>query len=418
MPNLPWSDENVKTNLLVIARLRIDDKLSVLKAGANPGVAEFQNLGKGHRGLRAVFSIQKGGFFSKTHQRKERRKKGEDILEDRQYFIPLVQIFTNARTLWLAGAGEIELAHIKNAYAGLLNLQKTYLDENDEQRFQKMMRINQAISQLIPQEHEKHNCIIVKEGAQVLNLFQYKKVLPNLEDTLKGFLDLSSNSMAGSEQGVGTAWGTQLIVTAEVINSVISVVPTMFRLTGPTTLPTLNAPYTRHGLGVCKQFPTDWHRKPPIVDGTAMARNWGALKKLFIKLGGDEGMLMLVSQLTCQAGLESIPQSLLTYRSQGAQNRMAPDWVLFYNGKFYAPASVERNLYIDTQTRIVEMKLVMKFPVLFSTRRKEDQGSPMRCEIVAGGEMSITMTLIVTLQRKGNRINLNLTKAELDITGL
>ena len=88
MAQLPWDDENVKANLEVLARLKPGNTLSVLKKGASPSESMFANLGKGGRGLRAVFDIQKGGFFLKRHQKSEREKKGEDILNDSQYLVP------------------------------------------------------------------------------------------------------------------------------------------------------------------------------------------------------------------------------------------------------------------------------------------------------------------------------------------
>jgi hypothetical protein len=415
---LPWDDENVLPNLRVIASLRVDDKLSVLKRGANPGMPAFTNIGKGGRSLRAIFARQKGGFWFKKHQRKERAKKGEDILNDLQYFIPLTSIFRRAKELWLASQQDIELLHIRNAYGGLANLQKTYMDEEDEARFQKMIFINQAIASLIPKEYDRYNCIIVQEGTQVLNLFNYAKVFPNLERTLLEYLNLTGNAYAGNEQGLGVPPGQNaLTVTQLDITNVIGAVPEMFRHTAATTLPTLNAPYTRQGMGICQQFTTDWLRGQPLVDGTPMARNWNALKDLFIRLGGDEGMLFLVSQLACQAGLEALPQSLLTYRSQQAQNTMQPDWVLFYQGKFWTPGAVARTLSINTQLSIIEMKLVMEFnTIFFQAETKEDQPNwSVDPEVEA--PLTAKITIIVKLERKGNRIDMKFSKVELEAFG-
>src|SRR5689334_12426283 len=115
---LPWDQQHLATNLATLARLRRGDHLSVLKEGENTDV---DNYTQGDRGLRSEFKIQ-----SQITQSFVRSKKGESILEDRQYLIPLTTLFAEAVAAWSRSMAGITGARIMTAIRGLENLRQTY----------------------------------------------------------------------------------------------------------------------------------------------------------------------------------------------------------------------------------------------------------------------------------------------------
>ena len=249
---LPWDDVNVGPNLITLSRLRVGDKLSVLSSNANPGLAQFQNLGKGNRGLRHRFDVQRGGFW-KLKQALERGKKGENILVDNQYLTPISNIFDRARALFIAGQQGIQLTAIRNAYNGIGNMLMTYRNENDNASIMKVISIQQLISPMIPTEGDR-NIIVLRRGSQTLDLFQYTRIWPDLNQTVTQFLDVSNNAGVNTDQGIGNVPLTALNVTQGIIQQVILETPEMFRTIERTTLPTMNAPYARQGLAFARNF--------------------------------------------------------------------------------------------------------------------------------------------------------------------
>ena len=360
MPNLPWDDENVAPNLLTLSRLRSGDKLSVLSSSANPGLAQFENLGEGNRGLRARFDIQRGGI-SKLKQKWERSKKGEDILIDNQYLIPLRNLFTRARALFIAGQRGISLINIQNAYNGLSNMVMTFQRDNDSRRGMKMIAIQQVLSPLIPSERDRE-VIALKRGSQLHNVFLYTRIWPNLNNTALEFLNMDNNATGRTEQGVGETLSTlNPNVTLGDITDVIDEMPEMFRLTQATTLPTLTAPYTRQGLGVCRQFIRDLDGRPPNLNGTPMKRTWEGLRDLLIELRGDEGMFFLVSQLCSQHGLPAFPVYFFKYRYHHNKTNGPlgyDEYVFFYDGIHWCPIrSSDQRTFIDTTQREITIRV-------------------------------------------------------------
>lgn len=412
MPNVPWDDANVAPNLLTLSRLRSGDKLSVLSSTANPGLPQFQNLGNA-RGLRNRFAIQKGGFFKLT-QAIERTKKGENILDDNQYLIPLRNLFTRAKALFIANQPGIQLLAIKNAYNGLSNMLMTYQREKNSQGAMKIIAIQQILSPLIPKEGDR-NVIVLRRGYQAINLFQYTAIWPNLNNTVLQFLNLDNNALARTEQGLGSPPQSTRTVTPEVIQQVILETPAIFRTTQATTLPTLTAPYVRQGLGVCKQFPIDWLRSPPIVDGVLMGLEWDDLRKLFVALKNDEGMFFLVSQLCCQVGMEAIPSLLFGHRNQqNVTNGGRLEFVFYYNDLFWYPNKASnREKYITTTKKEIEIKVVTLLDGMFFS---SETMVPDQMNIVMKTPFSLSVTSIVALRRKANAISMRLVKYDVGAT--
>ncbi len=419
---LPWDDVNVGPNLLTLSRLRSGDKLSVLSSNANPGVAQFQNLGKGNRGLRHRFDIQKGGFW-KLKQALERGKKGENILEDNQYLTPISRIFDRARALFIAGQQGIQLTAIKNAYNGIGNMLMTYKNENDNAAVMKVIAIQQLISPMIPTEGDR-NVIVLRRGSQILDLFQYARIWPDLNGTVIQFLDVSTNANVNTDEGIGVVPLTALNVTQGVIQQVILETPAMFRISERTILPTMTASYVRQGLGVCKQFLQDWLRHPPILDGEEMGRNWGDLRKLFMALASDEGMFFLVSQLTCQAGVESLHSSIFGHRNrQNHRNGGLWESSLFYNDYYWFPViTTSRDTHINTQSEDIEIKVVssslppMNKCTAMNTHPLTGQPPPVIDMSTSPPVQSVKTTIAVSLRRRSDRITMRLTKFSVEAT--
>ena len=57
----------------------------------------------------------------------------------------------------------------------------------------------------------------------------------------------------------------------------------------------------------------------------------------------------------------------------------------------------------------------MSHAVFTTTANKDDMPNPMNCELVMEGKMKVTTTLIVKLQRKGNRIDMKFTTVQLEV---
>ncbi len=412
MPNLPWEDENVRLNLLTLARLKSGDKLSVLKSGATPSDIQFQNIGKGNRSLRKLFDIQKGGFF-KLKQTLERNKKGENILVDQQYLIPLTNIFTRARALFLAGQQGVQLLNTKNAYNGVAMLQLTYQRENDTRRAMKVMTILQALSPLIPKESDR-NVIVLKTGFQTLNLFKYTSIWPNLNNTFLQMSNFDTNALARNEQGLGTPPQTQLNVTQAEIQQVILDTPDLFRDTQATVLPTLSLPYTRQALGICQQFPADWLRHPPIVDGVEMGLTWADLRELFVALKHDEGMFFLVSQLCSQVGMEAFPSLLFGHRNAQNLTGGTLEFVFYYNDLYWYPnRASDRKKYLTTTKKAIEIKVETWLRGMYF---KSETIEPVQMNLEVTPPFELKVTSVITLQRSGNAITMTLMKMEVEAT--
>ena len=414
MPNLPWEDANLRPNLVTLGRLKIGDKLSVLKKGATPSDPQFQNIGTGNRSLRKRFDIQKGGILGKLKQKAERKKKGEDILVDVQYLIPLTHLFTAARTLFIANQGGIQLADIKKAYNGIARLQMTHQKEGDSNRVLKVMAILRTLSPLIPRISDRSNIIALKKGSQVINLFNYKAIWPNLNNTLVQLSNLDNNSDGRTEQAIGTPPQTLLNVTQQVIQQVILETPEQFRHTHATQLPTLTQPYTRQAVGVCRQFPADWLRHPPKINGVLMGLGWNDLRKLFVELRHDEGMFFLVSQLLSQVGLEALPSFLFGHRNAANMNRGRLEFVFYYNDLYWYPNQAsDRSKHVTTSQKAIELKVETR---LRGNYFWSPTPVPEGMNLNQTPPFSLKATNTVALRRSGNAIAMTLKKAQVEAT--
>ncbi len=339
---LPWDEANVPRNLKVIASLRSGDKLSVLKKGANP--TYFSNLGKKGRGLREIFDRQQGGFWA-GKRGLERSRKGETLLQDKQYLIPLVSIFQAAVRMWHQGQG-VQPLDIANAFRGLERMKSTYLKSSLQHR-QKMQQILSTINPLIPRVGASR-CIPIKKGKTV-NLLKQKE-LAGIKTFFAGFLNSPDNAGFSQEQNATNTELQSVFGTAQPSQA------------APTRIPTNGGmQYTRQMLGVCRQFIMDNHRNPGWLGKNRLPKNGvDSTKALYQALSGDEAMLFLVSQLVNQAGIEALISDVLTYRTPETKRYQKFDWLLSAsNFKMLPIAWHEHQIYITVHKHTVEITSIM-----------------------------------------------------------
>ncbi len=340
---LPWDEASVPRNLKVIASLRSGDKLSVLKKGTHP--TNYSNLGKGGRGLREIFDRQQGGFWA-GKRGLERSKKGETLLEDKQYFIPLVSIFQAAVRMWHEGQG-VQPLDIANAYRGLERMKSTYRKSSLQHR-QKMHQILTTINPMIPRVGASR-CIPIKKGRTV-NLLKQKE-LAGMENFFAGFLNSPDNAGFSQEQE-GTAGQLRSIFGTDQQSQA-----------SPTRIPTNGGmQYTRQKLGVCRQFIMDNHRNPGWLGKNRLPPDGVAsTKTLYQALSEDEAMLFLVSQLVNQAGIEALISDVLTYRAPDTKQYEKYDWLFSASNLKILPIAWQNHpIYITLHKHWLEVTSIMK----------------------------------------------------------
>jgi hypothetical protein len=349
MTDMPWDDDHLRNNLEVLARLQPGNELSVLKDGAIPREVPFRDLGKRNRGLRHDFKIRTGGLFG-LKKKSSRTKKGEDLLEDMQYAVPLGLLFGHARTALDGRRLGITAAHLRKAHRGLRNLVKTYSswDVAYQAKVQQILQVTAA--------HLPGFAVIDIKGRGTTELLRRY-----------AFMDLSREIIAKIDFTGDDAGGTEAKMSQYALRNVYG------RDRGRTTtaIPTENQPntnnpanYCRQRSGICVGAFKDWKReglmlngermKLPDVDSMDTLSNdcRHKLLEIYTALGYDEAMLYVTSQLVQQGGLPFLISYLLSGRQRAGGQRQ-PFNSFSVNGFGIVPSEPRPDYSVDVDGGVV-----------------------------------------------------------------
>ncbi len=320
---LPWEQPHRAANLKTLGRLRRGDHLSVLKEGQNTD-ADNYDYALGNRGLRDEFKIQ-----HQITQSFVRSKKGESILVDEQYLIPLTNLFAAAVTAWSRNENGITGALIKNAVRGLENLRQTYTGE----RRAKMDEILDQVRRLVG-------------GIRVAGVFfdpgdhqtiRGEEQFPGMRERIIELVPLGFND---------TNMQQELAVDAQFLNAAFgrNLAPQI-----PTILPIAGGPYyRRRASGVCKQFDTDSNRELASLNGRFIKCNPRDIRSLHEFLGRDDGLLFAVSQIATQSCIPGIPTFLF---NMGGRERNRNVALIQTGDHWIIPGQDQQNPYERGNTR-------------------------------------------------------------------
>ena len=343
MSGLPWDDRNVRPNLITLSRLQKGDKLSVLKKGAVPNDRELQNLGKGGRGLRELFDIQRGGWKHRLSQARERKRKGESLIEDKQYLIPLTKLFVKAYSLWYAHRERIEWTTIQAAFYGLKTMRQTYSSGEGNRKINEIIR---NVQPLIPMRGESRGTIELRY-VQDINLLT-QSALGDAEKSIYEFLDASENK--GLRQEAEDLYSNTQLKAEEIYGTDGP------SISEPTKLPTNpKVPYTRKKLGMCITGVKDWKRRAPLFNGKRISFTNEGMKMVLEELDNDEAMLFLISQLVCQGGLEALMQLFMIYKTPANFKAGRVELAFHCQGKRIQPLKINHDYWISTNQYWVEV---------------------------------------------------------------
>lgn len=331
---LPWDDGHIRYNLELLAQLTEGKKLSVLKSGARPGIEMFEDIGRKGRSLRERFQIQ-----SKLKAKFERKKKGESILIEAQYRIPLSMLFAHASSNYQNRLNGITKRHLHRAYAGLQQLALTY--HSNIPKRNEMAIILQSTGTNLPDL----NGIELKASRRfdMLNMREFH----GLKNDVYSILNYNDNDSTKNEQDAKSLQQRTIYGIAGASRAI------------PTIIPTLpSEPYRRRKLGICIQAVMDWGRAGDTIDTLSLNDrfiHYGdlAIKDLYTAFNNDEAMLFIVSQLISQSGLPALPNIILTYKSAAKLTQRLNKPMFYIGAKRIIPTGFNVMTSIVTDGRVV-----------------------------------------------------------------
>ena len=383
--SLPWEPDNLSSNLNTLARLRRGELLSVLKEGENTDQGTY---GRGNnRGLRARFKIE-----GKMTQSFVRSKKGESILEDDQYLIPLTRVFQAAIEAW--NHREISGDLVRAAARGLEVLRQTY--SNDRTRHDKMTQIIQIVDREVRGVHVEGVFFEPGERLMVIGSQAFPALRQRILEIITGGNDrLNEEYTQGVTQGfLDAIYGKNA------------------PLQNPTKLPVGDIPnYRRKSMGVCQQFHRDAHQGPGVkLDGERITCSQEHLQRLYQFTNSDEGLLFATSQVASQACVGGVANIILTSGGRDGQTpvpliQIGPERV-FPN---FPPTGQYQNITKDGNQVVVSASRQF-------TGNDLGFGTAEPKPLIDFGISHISFVVSVRLKRVGNRIELNLTDSTLRIT--
>jgi hypothetical protein len=380
--SFPWDPENIAPNLQTLSNLHRGDHLSVLKDGENTGEGTYTLNG---RGLRARFQIEK-----KMKQAFVRSKKGETILDDEQYLYPLIRFFRAAFGAW--GRKQVSSDLVMAGFHGLETLQRTYA--GDQSRKAKMAEIVQVVRQQLRG--------ILVEG---IYLEQGESNLILGEQEWPGMRQWIMEKLSESNEGLREEYSEG--VDQEFINKVFG---PEAEPKPPTFVPMGNFAYKRHAMGVCRQFRRDAHLGKSMVSlgGLAVTCSSESLARLYEFVIRDEGLLFAVSQLSSQSGVACLSTYVLNQGGLDGQKRVP---LIQFGFERLLPSIGKGESHISKLSDAILVKSKIDIPGSVQTPTTDGSDHPLRYYGVA----SISAEFAVTLERKGNRIEMQLYQATLRI---
>jgi hypothetical protein len=370
--------------------LRSGDHLGVLKKGENVGTVDGA---KGNRGLRARFEIE--GKFSQAFVR---NKKGESILDDQQYMMPIVNVFHAGIRKHFRGNG-VSATQLLGAMRGLKKLSRTYAGDGMKQA--KIAQILRRVRDELPMSLMS---VIFQEPG--VHRFQLGRQLgPTVENEI-----LSRCFPTGDLDGVVKER------TADVTPQLIQAVFGNAKAQPATHVPITEHNYTRTGIGVCHQYWRDSLGKGVKIGGVLTKCDASGLKRLLEFTGKDEGMMFAISQAANQASVAGAPAMILT-KGVKVQGQEVPLLEAANERIFLLPYAGTAEVSRQNAGFVVTANMTMDGnQQAFSFKNGAmDQGTG-RTRLLDFGISNFEMEIAVSLARAGNRINLALTKAEFVVT--
>ncbi len=383
--SLPWEPDNLESNLTTLSILRRGELLSVLKEGENTDQGTY---GRGNnRGLRARFKIE-----GKMRQSFVRSKKGESVLEDDQYLIPLTRVFQEAVKAWQSQ--RITGDKVRAAVRGLNVLRKTY--SYDTTRRDKMTEIIQIVDREVRGVHVEG--VFFEPGERLMVLGS--QAFPAMRQRILQIIT-EGNERLDEEYTAG--------VTQDFIEAIYGKnAPRQ----NPTKLPVGNTQnYRRKSMGVCQQFHRDAHQGPGVkLDGERITCSQEHLQRLYQFTNSDEGLLFATSQVASQACVGGVANIILTSGGRDGQTpvpliQIGPERV-FPN---FPPTGQYQNITKDGNQVVVSASRQF-------TGNDLGFGTAEPKPLIDFGISHISFVVSVRLKRVGNRIELNLSDSTLRIT--
>jgi hypothetical protein len=393
--SLPWDLANLLPNLQTLAQVQPGDRLSVLKEGDNPGSHDPK------RGLRDRFVIKsklKHGVVSLI--------KGEKFLDDDAYLTPLETLFREAVQGVQAGRSSngtlLRAAHVQVAYDGLKRLRDGYKRAKHAKADEIVRRVGAVVAPLVCEPGTTRTWDLLAAGQGF---------------SLRGWLTNNAGN-AGVTQEHPIADPTE---QANFVNAVYGNAPPQPAVRMAAT----GQQYQRAGTGVCHQFWIDGIDRPSItLNGApqqARSLNQAAanVRALYQQLGNDEAMLFAVSQISCQVGLSSLPGFLLTFTTYYNSQQGQPSPLVVHRGKELVPALGPGGANVTfpqgaNGTARVEVDVNLQGTAGCSELVNGQHGAG--ASLVSFGLSGFTMRLAVDVSRRGNSINLNLVRAEYQLS--
>jgi hypothetical protein len=423
MPGKPWDKQNVKPNILVLGRIRVGNRLSVLQDNVRARDLNFGFGGDGQDHLLSVFRVETG-----LGGKIRRNKRGEDITDVNLYYIPLTKLFTTAMLMHRSGHKHgITKQDMQRAIRGLRNLQNSYGRRNASHL--ELARIVAGLENYIQLRGglTKRPGLIKLEGTgRTINLLNLT-MLKGMEQKCYKALDIPKKEIVEAED---TQDNARVECDATPLEQ-----RTIFGYSGRSTqaltqLPTMkDKKYRRRKLGICDAWMGDAGRYdlflnnhnakldiPPISGGASPAERRkiiAAVKAIFEAVGNDEAMLFLLSQLVSQAGVPALLAFLLIGRFKYYKHRGLPAILSRkHNGKkwqFSIGGNFTKKVYIDVGVGNVVKLTVVSTVEAHRSVIAFDEGGQMFMEgemtlqnVVNLRELEFTFALLV--QREDDRI--------------
>lgn len=383
--SLPWDAENIAPNLETLCSLHGGDHLSVLKEGENTDGETYTLNG---RGLRARFKIER-----KMRQSFVRSKKGETIRDDEQYLYPLIRFFRAAVSAW--GRNQVSSDLVMGGFQGLKTLQRTYASKRT--RKAKIDEIVQAVGQQLRGIHVEG--IYLEHGES--NFILGEQQLPGIRQWIMEELSDGDEKLR-EEYSLG--------VDQEFISAVFG---PKADPQAPTIVPVGRFAYTRHAMGVCRQFHRDAHEGGGVLlDGVKVNCRSESLANFYKFLSRDEGLLFAVSQLSTQAGVAGMATLVLMKGGSDGQTRLP---LIQCGFERLQPNIGKGNSHVSKLGNSILIESTLEIPGSAQTFARA--GWEMRGPLPLRdfGVASIRAEFAVTLQRQGNRIDIQLHRATLRI---
>ena len=384
---LPWEGKYLVRNLRTLSNLKGGRYLSVLKKGENIGTVRGDKV----RGLRAEFKR------IRPYRQKRRKGKGENLLNDDHYLRPLLAVFRAAVSRYMDGDSKVTEGLLMGAFQGLQKLRVTYPNAPEATKVAEIIR---KVGSCLP--------LGIMNQAIYLRSGEHRFILAN------HFSPHARNVI----HNVFFGQGSQHLVADEYQaskNEVQQIFENDKPSTTATIVPCTKQAYRRTSSGVCKGYWSECVNRYGVDINGDKATRVAGLRRLYLYLGKDEGLLFAVSQVASATVMMSLVSMLFDSHLgcmpfQTANGRMIRihGWnpkINIVNQDGTVTVSIDSTVNGDQQAFAGDI-----LRDVFADNPK--YGRTLRSH----GILSVRLIFSVKLKKDSNRVGLAISRGELLVT--